>query len=478
MLIHRSSAASRGAYGIVAAAFHAALVAALLLTPWRLTPLSSHDEARLVQVLLATLAGVVLVLAAGHAHAGNLARRQRPMARFAGVAGLVFALASCLQAPDVGAALQDVTLFLGLAATASAVRLTDTLPSRVKFERMLVLAPFLLGAVIFAVYLVTLIGSLPLDARSLYIGFDNPRFLNHAQSVFVPWLVVAFWPSEKQSLWRWLATSAAVMHVALAYLGVARGTAIAWLAACLLLALAGHGAQARRLAMVVFFGLIVGWLAFDALPFVLGRTWEPAFANPAEITRAHSRDELWAAALAMSTSSPWLGAGPMQFAALEGAKATHPHNIYLQWAAEYGWPACILVSMLLVSVLARGLWLARRSAANDKVRLAGLVAACTAALIDGFVSGNFVMPISQIWIALSFGQLLAASRVAGNSSCVAFHPSAIPIAVAATLLASQLGLSAVTLRQGLNPHPRLHSETPNPGPNEKPRPRFWLNGQL
>lgn len=478
MLIHRSSVALRGAYGIVAAAFQAALVAALLLTPWRLTPLSSHDEARLVQVLLATLAGVVLLLAAGRAHAGDPAWRQRPLARFAGVAGLVFALASCLQAPDVAAALQDATLFLGLAATALAVRVTDALPSRVKFERMLVLAPFLLGAVIFAIYLVTLIGSLPLDARSLYIGFDNPRFLNHAQSVFVPWLVVAFWPSEKQPLWRWLATSAAVMHVALAYLGVARGTTVAWLAAGLLLALAGHGAQARRFAMVVFLGLVVGWLAFDALPYALGQTWQPAFATPAEITRAHSRDELWAAALAMSTSSPWLGAGPMQFAALEGAKATHPHNIYLQWAAEYGWPVCILASTLLVGALGRGLWLSRRSAANDNGRLAGLAAACTAALIDGFVSGNFVMPISQIWIALAFGQLLAASRVAGVPPWVTPRPSVVRIAVAAILLASQLGLLAEAARQGLDRDPRLHGETPIPGPHEKPRPRFWLNGQL
>lgn len=476
MPIAKPSAALRSAPRFARYFFPAVLAIVLLLTPWGLTPLSPHDEARLAQVLLATLASVTLL--AAPALSGTVRLSGRPIKRIVPSICIVLALAACLKAPDKPAALQDAALHLGLVAIAIALSRTDGMHLRRYFERSVALAPLLLGTVIFGVYVASLASGLALDARALHIGFDNPRFLNHAQSVFVPWLVVAFWPSEKQPLWRWLATSAAVMHVALAYLGVARGTAIAWLAACLLLALAGRGAQARRLAMVMFFGLIVGWLAFDALPYALGQTWQPAFANPAEITRAHSRDELWAAALAMSTSSPWLGAGPMQFAALEGAKATHPHNIYLQWAAEYGWPVCILASTLLVGALGRGLWLSRRSAANDNGRLAGLAAACTAALIDGFVSGNFVMPISQIWIALAFGQLLAASRVAGVPPWVTPRPSVVRIAVAAILLASQLGLLAVAARQGLDRDPRLHGETPIPGPHEKPRPRFWLNGQL
>jgi hypothetical protein len=70
--------------------------------------------------------------------------------------------------------------------------------------------------------------------------------------------------------------------------------------------------------------------------------------------------------------------------------------------------------------------------------------ACVAALIDATFSGNFVMPVSQLWLALGFGLLLGhlpASTVPSHSRAWAL--------VAWLLLVVQVGL-----RQELSRHDR------------------------
>lgn len=392
---------------------------------------------------------------------------------------LLLALMACAVAPDRAIALQDLSLHLGLIALAlviSQVQADEV--TLLRINRLLALSPTLLAAVTVAIYTAALCNGQPLDARGLYLGFDNPRFLNHAQTIFVPWLVVVFAEIEVGRFWSVLTRAAACCHVGLAYLGVARGTGIAWGATLIVLVLVGARSQALRFAKVLVIGLVLGVVAFDVLPALLDRQWNTPFASADELGRAHSRHLLWQQALGMIRASPVLGEGPMQFAAIRDAAGAHPHNIYLQWGAEYGVPAACLATFLLVFPVIRAL----RSAHVEpdhrlRARLYGLAAVGAGILVDGLVSGNFVMPVSQIWIACAYGQLLAANRQA-QPTVTSGSSATLQLALSIAFLASQAFLLAVACRQGMNIEPRVHEQASSPGLNAKPHPRFWLNGQL
>jgi O-antigen ligase len=326
------------------------------------------------------------------------------------------------------------------------------------------------------IYLASWAQGQPLNARQMHVGFDNPRFLNHAQTLFVPWLVLVFPLRESHRAWRRLAWCAATVHIAIAYLDVARGTWLAWGLTGLILLLHGARGQGRRLAITLGVGLLLGVLVADILPAWGAYQWELPFASKAAAGGAHSRDQLLAISVDMIVSAPWLGHGGMSFAANAVARATHPHNIYLQWAAEYGLPALLLILSLLLSVLIRASRQIRRLPTDSRDRTAALLAICIAALMDAMVSGNFVMPLAQIWIALAFGQLLAATCL--NPSDTSHPAPRWKLTPLAALCVSQLLLLWVTVDQATREEPRLHGSTPNLQAGEKPRPRYWLNGQL
>ena len=49
-------------------------------------------------------------------------------------------------------------------------------------------------------------------------------------------------------------------------------------------------------------------------------------------------------------SHPLLGIGPMQFAALRSQVGAHPHNWPIQIAAEWGFPATVILLVLIIAV--------------------------------------------------------------------------------------------------------------------------------
>lgn len=178
--------------------------------------------------------------------------------------------------------------------------------------------------------------------------------------------------------------------------------------------------------------------------------------------------------------SPWLGIGPMHYAHYPNLKAAHPHNIYLQTAAEWGLPMLLLVIGLGVSAL-RNLALAIRRCPQAQQRDCGvgLFLACIAIAVDGLFSGNFVMPVSQVWIAFTFGWALAwvarqrttepGVRVEGGGKI-----SLQRVAVLG-LLVSQLWLawSVWPEARHLDEHVK---QVMDQAPNTKMHPRFWWHG--
>jgi hypothetical protein len=111
---------------------------------------------------------------------------------------------------------------------------------------------------------------------------------------------------------------------------------------------------------------------------------------------------------------------------------------------------------------------------------AGLLAACVAIGVDGSLSGNFVMPLSQMWIAMTLGASIAwanepalSPRVPGDDT-----RSDVPARMLSILLvASQLALFTAAACEWTLPRPEMVVGRAGAAvPQGRDTQRFWSNG--
>jgi hypothetical protein len=156
---------------------------------------------------------------------------------------------------------------------------------------------------------------------------------------------------------------------------------------------------------------------FDSMPhWALG---ESRLATTEKaLTTLSDRDIIWAMALEMVVDRPLLGFGPMHFADVYNTVAAHPHQAVLQWAAEWGLPSAILVSLVFLrafrataSILADR----RESVLTVDVLRGCLAASALALLVQAMVDGVLVMPYSQLGLSVVLGWLWALHPVEASS---------------------------------------------------------------
>lgn len=173
--------------------------------------------------------------------------------------------------------------------------------------------------------------------------------------------------------------------------------------------------QARQLLLGVAIAGVLYASLFIALPWLTGASSRALVpGGMAGLQSDHSRIFLWRLAVEFVVQAPWLGIGPMHYAHYLNPKAAHPHSVYLQVAAEWGLP-------MLAGLLALAAWGVWRMATTirectNPERAAmgvGLFTTVTAIAIDGVFSGNFVMPVSQAWIAVAVGGAIGWTRSNG-----------------------------------------------------------------
>lgn len=452
-----------------AAAALAATVAYLAAAP--LTPLagSAHDVARLLQ--LALLAVTTLLALLG--------RRNREEAlplwfKFGAFGCLALAAASTFAAPHRLAAAQEVALMLGLVSlTSQAYLAARTGDVAWVYGGLLAGSGFYL-LLVTGVYAAVLVSGALLDARLLHVGFDNPRFFNHVQTLTIP-IMLGWSVAARSRLQRHAALAVTSLHFAWMFMDLARASLLALAVATTWLIWMGAAPLWRRLILCSAVGAAIHATLFVALPQLLGQNWVGEFATAQELGSSHSRDLLLSAALELIRAHPGLGAGPMHFAALMHSKGAHPHNLYLQWAAEFGLPSLSLLLLLLIWPLWRVSMVLRKARADSQPMTSALGAAMLAALTDAVFSGNFVMPVSQVWIALIYGLLLAALPSAQGTPRPVSRQRYFMLAM---LLASQVWLCAQAWRQWHYDPPRMAASSPVTAAEQKPRPRFWRYGWL
>jgi len=387
-----------------------------LPVPWLGSPWAEHDHdgQRVLQVLLFWILACVCWARSWTCQAGTGAClhrsavgqiRLRSLGWLALTVGVVL---SAVLAKHPGWAALELMLLGGMALLAWAIAVATTR------QQTWVWAASLSGAAVFSLTTVLVSGVGLLQGISPLLvdaipGYSNIRHWNHVQVAAIPLMVGAVWRWGHMRPVVWLGRAGIVACVALLWTTGGRSASIALVGAAVLVwVLLGRKAHPLLRSWVTYVvgGVALGLALLRWLPAALNVPVERLLlARPITPSTESARLELWSRAWNMATEHPWLGVGPMHFANQPNPIATHPHSVYLQFMAEWGMPLGFAVmAAALYAMWRMGHRLRQMSPDYAQLRQ-GMVLwwGCMAVLIDGLFSGNFVMPMSQVWIATLFG---------------------------------------------------------------------------
>lgn len=434
---------------------------------------SAHDLARLGQVPLFLLATTYLLF-------GDRARWAQETVLKGGVL-VALMLLSALHAHQAAAAFRELSLAFSLFFLTLAI---GALREEIGTEKILlaIVSSWLFYEIFFL--LAWSASALNGGVGNFWLmvpGFDNPRFLNHAQVPALPILLGIASDRNHTLKLRRLGWVAATLSIAILISLASRASGVA-----LVLSALGVAIIFRKQASVylkcglisLVSALIFYFCVFYALPLQLDAAVITAPHTTSDLVSDHSRIFLWKIAVGQLMSSPLLGVGPMHFAEYVNLRGAHPHNIYIQLLAEYGLPAALLMLGWLLRLLWQGI--RRRQAAKNEITAmdVAVTAAVFALAIDGFFSGNFVMPVSQVWICIAVALFAGGSRVASQNPAAAQQAelTAARLVIPALLIV-QIWFTYQTVGEYAMPRPTLGHRQASPA-SEPNNPRFWLDGWL
>lgn len=193
----------------------------------------------------------------------------------------------------------------------------------------------------------------------------------------------------------------------------------------------------------------------------------------------NARIELAKIALSMIRESPWLGVGPMHFAYVDNGFGAHPHNVWLQLAAEWGLPATAILAALAAALCFRTLRAARDATHEPEGLLKASIAAALVALMVGAVfDGYFVVPTSQAAAAIVLSLAVAVAYPAAT-------PQAEPVKrrfaidpLLAVLVAPALVMVVVLANHPFGQATEREALWRAEHPTDAFWPRFWQQGWI
>lgn len=319
-------------------------------------------------------------------------------------------LVSCFLADYPGWAFYEWVRYLGLMLVvlffASVGR--DVVFLRAFFAFMVFAGLFCLLSFFSSYLFAFLSGVNNVDPMILFSGFSHPRFLGQFQVMLLP-VLAALILSFRSRRW-WLIGLLVLLsgHWCIVIALGGRGVVLMLAVSHLLLLLVCW--RWWSMVFVQMLGALIG-VALYSLFFVLVPHVAQLDVWGITILRTglSARDVLWADAWSLFLQNPWLGAGPMHFSSLPDVIAAHPHNVIMQWLAEWGLPATLcMISLIFLGMC--GLFL-RVRARESSVLDVGLAVSVVAALLLAQLSGVFVMPYAETWLAVLVGFALAKSNV-------------------------------------------------------------------
>ncbi|WP_421864581.1 O-antigen ligase family protein [Marinobacter adhaerens] len=239
-------------------------------------------------------------------------------------------------------------------------------------------------------------------------GFVNIRYWGHIATWSIPLMALAalVGPLSDQRMWRFLCGVTGALWWWIVFVSTARGTTLG-LAFGVVVAFICVGRPALPWLKTFFRYLAFGVCAWLILSIIVPNLVLDEMTVRSVYTGSDGRLPLFSEAWRMSLQNFPLGMGPQAWIThetlteeyLKSKKYGHPHNMYLMWAAEYGW---LMVCILLVLVVhAIRLFFGRISLNRDELNgngtaMAAFTASVSAALFHAGVSSVFIAPGSML----------------------------------------------------------------------------------
>lgn len=470
---------------------HLAILGYLVAMPWATIFVpqgNGHDLARLAQVGLFTLCSLVM-LADWVVQPPRWSRRSLAWMALA----LLLAGVSIARAAAPEWALRELGLWVGMLATAWVLAQASHPQALARVAWAVLIGTCLYQGLELLLVVAGQFNGLAPGPQRMGLGYLNYRHYSHVQTIALPLVLVASLLLPQAPLARRLMWMSLVTGVALAIFEGGRATALALLAGTLAAWLLNRrlaGPVAGRLCIGVAAGAALYAAVFIGMPLALGL---PAGDSPMQRLQVVAGDDarwyLWGLAMDALRAQPWWGVGPMHLAHLPNLKAAHPHNVYLQWAAEWGLPMTLLALGWAGGWMTNvALWLRHAGERSGAEPLCWLWVTVVALAVDALLSGNLVMPVSQVWAATAVGLLWQQAAQLGVATGQA--EAAVPVSNAGArpfgggpwrgLLAGMLAAGLLMLHGGVFQQSQQlgtwlrHSASLAPG--AKLVPRYWSVG--
>lgn len=271
-----------------------------------------------------------------------------------------------------------------------------------------VTAAFYGGATI-TVYMFALSDQVANMSNFIPWGFVNIRYWSHTATWLLPLLPLAvlIGPLKDERLWRFFVALGAALWWWVEFLSTSRGSMLG-IAFGVILAAVLIGRPALPWLRVFLRYLAYGVLAWLLLSVIIPSIFLDEVSVRSLKSDSSGRMPLFLEAWRMSLENFPFGMGPQSWLTHEvlteeyqqSRKFGHPHNMYLMWAAEYGW-LLIGALMLFVGQAVRLFWQRRaevRVAGGGELALslAAFTASVSAALLHAGVSAVFMAPGSML----------------------------------------------------------------------------------
>lgn len=372
------------------------------------TQFNGYDEKRIIEVVILILSLLSVTL------------NTRLLSLITGshsliILVLILGLLSSFFAPSPEFSFIEVSMYAGLWALAIYTAMLTVTASNEKviiyFSCAISIAAIVYLLSFFVGYIAFLVEDYPQEPWHLFRGYANIRFFNQFQVWVFSLLTLLYFeiPINLAKFKKVLLVIIALWWMLL-FLSASRAALLSLLTAWLVIAVV-YGRSSLRFVKVQFYSGIIGLglylVFFVLLPFV-SHDHEPAV----ELVRSGipGRLLLWQSAIELSLQNPILGVGPMHFAWYPNLHA-HPHNSILQWLAEWG----VIATSLLLWVFLTGAYKWHQKFNKGTIAVftkqkahvvIALAASSSAGLFYSLASGVFVMPQSQIMLAITVGMML------------------------------------------------------------------------
>ena len=363
---------------------------------------------------------------------------------------------------------------------------TQRLPQAlVQFVMLLHIFAFIYAVVSIYTYIFAMLDQVQRLDQFLPWGFINIRYWSQVASWTLPILPLSLLitPLKQYTSWRLSLYFTLTVWFWILTLSVARGSGVGLICAVLITTLIFRRSCLPWLKIFLT-GAVAGFLCW-----LLLSVWLPSLLfDSSELRNAtltsSGRIPLWKEAWAMSWENFPLGMGPFSWVShapiTEGFEEVrrlgHPHNMYLFFAAEYGWLSILALLGLCLHAVKRLIPLATNTEPNPS--LIAFTASVIAALTHSFFSAVLLTPNSLLIVfavlALYWGLLhkkdLSAQKKTSFIKSLLVKGLAVTLFVLGLFWLSNVYTYRAQLQQDLaSPHAKITGIS---------SPRFWEHSHI